>query len=173
MFKLFVLAFCIFSGAIVSIYSLTVPDLDKNTISLNNYRNKTILIVNTATGSNGVGQLTQLQQLYMQHKDSMVVIAFPTNSFGHEPRTDQELKIFMQGTYGITFPIVSKSPVKGDSANILYQWLSRKMDNDVMDAKATRDFQKFLIDKSGNLVGKFDSSVSPLSQAIQEAIHFN
>jgi glutathione peroxidase len=173
MFKLLVLATAVFSGAIVSIYSLSVPDIDKNTININSYRDKMIFVVNTASGGNGAGQLAELQQLYLQHKDSMVVIAFPSNSFGNEPRSDAELKTLMQGTYGISFPIAQKSLVKGDSANILYKWLGSKVQNDVMDGKIRRDYQKFLIDRTGSIVARFDSSVSPLSTAVQSAIQSN
>lgn len=173
MFKLFVLGTAFFSATIVSIYSLSVTDVDKNTINFNSFKNKTILIVNTASGSGAAGQIGELQQLYQQYQDSLVVIAFPSNSFGNEPRTDQEIKTFMQGTYGVTFPIAGKSPVKGDSANLIYQWLCSKMQNDVMDSKIKRDYQKFLIDKSGSIVAKFDSSISPLDEQVLKAIHDN
>ncbi|GAB2808978.1 glutathione peroxidase [Ferruginibacter profundus] len=170
MFKLLVLATVIFSGTIVSIYSLSVTDIDKNSISFNSYKDKKILIVNTASAGSGAAQLAELEQLYQRHKDSMVVIAFPSNSFGNEPGNDQQIKTLMQGTYGITFPVAAKSCVKGDSANAIYQWLGNKIANDVMEGKVKRDFQKFLIDKTGSIVGRFDSSVSPLSTAVQNAI---
>lgn len=171
MSKLLFLGFLLSSALIVSIYSLSVVDVNGGSIEFNAYRNKKILIVNTATGSSAANlQLTQLQQLYQQHQDSMVVIAFPSNSFGNEPGTNAQIKALMQGTYGITFPIASRSWVRGDSANIIYQWLGSKLQNSVMDWKTKRDFQKYLIDKSGLVVAKFDSSVSPLSPIIQNAI---
>ena len=147
--------------------------MGNTTINFNDYKNKKIFIVNTASGSNQVNQLTQLQQLYLQHKDSMVVLAFPSNSFGNEPKSNPEIKDFMQQTYGITFPIAKKSKVKGDSVNIVYEWLRRKVQNDVMKGKVRSDFQKFLIDKSGSIVGRFDSSINPLSAVVQDAIRNN
>lgn len=171
MLKLFLLSFLVSSFFIVSIYSLSVADVNNGSINFNDYRDKKILLVNTATGSNAASQqFAQLQQLYMQHHDSLVVIAFPSNSFGNEPGTNAEIKTLMQGTYGITFPIAAKSWVRGDSANILYQWLGSKLQNEVMDGKTKKDFQKYLIDGSGKIVAKFDSSVSPISTAIQTAI---
>lgn len=174
MFKLFFLSVVILSGTIVSIYSLSVPDVNNGSIHFNDYRGKMILIVNTATGNSAANQqLVQLQQLYQQHQDSLVVIAFPSNSFGNEPGTNAQIKAAMQGTYGVTFPIAAKSWVRGDSANILHEWLGSKLQNDMMDGKVKRDFQKFLVDKTGLLIGRFDSSVSPLSPLIQNVIANN
>ena len=131
-------------------------------------------MVNTATGNTQANQqFTELQQLYQQHKSNLVIIAFPSNSFGNEPGTNNQIKTIMHGTYGITFPIAAKSWITGDSANILYKWFANKLQNDVMDAKTVKDFQKFLIDKSGNIIGRFDSSVSPLSSIIINAIQQN
>ena len=173
MIKLFSVIAIAFTGTIVSIYSLSVPAVDNTTISFQNYQNKKILIVNTASGSSQAGQLTELQQLYLQHQDSMVVIAFPSNSFGNEPKTDAELKTLMQDTFGITFPIAKKSLVKGDSVNVIYQWLSHKTENDMTNGKVRGDFQKFLINSSGRIVASFDSATSPLSSVVQNAINNN
>lgn len=174
MIKLLLLSLIIPSVLIVSIYSLSVPDLNNSSINFNNYRGKKILIVNTATGNTAANQqIAELQQLYLQHQDSLVVIAFPSNSFGNEQGTNAQIKAFMQGTYGVTFPIAVKSWVKGDSANIIYQWLGSKLQNERMDAKTKRDFQKYLINESGRLVGKFDSLINPLSPIIQAAIQGN
>ncbi len=173
MFKLLFFNLLFYTATIVSIYSLSVTDVDSNNISFNSFRGKKILIVNTASSSNQVSQLNELQQLYLQHQDSLVVIAFPSNSFGNEPKNDLEIKSFMQASHGVSFPIVAKSWVTGDSANVVYRWLSEKMQNDVTNARAKTDFQKFLIDNSGFIVAKFDSSVSPLSTLVQNAIHNN
>ena len=170
MFKLFFLSFCIFSYSVVSIYSLSVSDADSGTISFNSFRGKKILIVNTATESGQAYQFSALQQLYTQYHDSLVIIAFPSNSFGNEPRENQDIKAFMQSNYGTTFPIATKSSVKGDDINIIYKWLSDKMQNDVMNGNTRTDFQKFLIDGKGNIVARFDSSYSPMSAAVQFAV---
>ena len=156
---------------VVSIYSLSIADVNDGSINFNNYRGKKILIVNTATGNTAANQqLVEMQQLYQQHQDSLVVIAFPSNSFGREPGTNQQVKALMQGTYGVTFPIAVKSWVRGDSANIVHQWLSSKLQNEMMNSKTIRDYQKYLVDGSGRLVAKFDSSVNPLNVKIQNAI---
>ena len=102
-----------------------------------------------------------------------MVIAFPSNSFGLEPGTNAQIKTLMQGTYGVTFPIAVKSWVQGDSANVVYQWLGSKLQNDMMNSRVIRDYQKYLIDGTGRLIAKFDSSVSPTSRVIHDAIHRN
>jgi glutathione peroxidase len=171
MIKLLFLSLGIYSLMVVSIYSLSVADVNDGSINFNNYRGKKILIVNTATSSSAANQqLTELQQLYQQHQDSLVVIAFPSNSFGHQPGTNQEIKALMQGTYGVTFPIAVKSWVRGDSANVIYQWLGSKLQNEMMNSRTVRDFQKYLIDGSGKLIGKFDSSINPLHSSLLSAI---
>ena len=172
MIKLIAIISLLTVGTIVSIYSLSVTDINNGTININNYRGKKILLVNTATGNTQANsQFAALQQLYQQHQDSLVVIAFPSNSFGHELGTNEQIKALMQGTYGVSFPIAVKSWVRGDSANIIYQWLGSKLQNEVMDWKTNKDFQKYLIDKSGSIVARFDSSVSPISASIQNAIN--
>lgn len=172
MVKLFLLSFLISSAMVVSIYSLSVADVNNGSINFNNYRGKKILIVNTATGNTAANQqLVELQQLYQLYQDSLVVIAFPSNSFGREPGTNMQIKALMQGTYGVTFPIAVKSWVRGDSANIIHQWLSSKLQNEMMNSKTIRDYQKYLVDGTGRLVAKFDSSVNPLNTKIQDAIN--
>lgn len=171
MIKTFITGLLIYPLMVVSIYSLSVPDNNNGSVNFSNYRGKKILIVNTATGDSAAArQLTELQQLYMQHQDSLVVIAFPSNSFGRQPGTNAEIKLLMEESYGITFPVAIKSPVKGDSANIIYRWLASKLQNEMMSARTTRDFQKYLIDGEGRLVAKFDSIIRPLSATIQNAI---
>lgn len=172
MLKFILLSFVLPPILIVSIYSLSVADVNDASINFNNYRGKKILIVNIATGNTAANQqLVEMQQLYLQNQDSLVVIAFPSNSFGHEPGTNAQIKTLMQGTYGVTFPIAVKSWVRGDSANIIYQWLSSKLQNEMMNSKTIRDYQKYLVDGTGRLVAKFDSSVNPLNARIQDAIN--
>lgn len=171
MIKLLLVSLLISSVMVVSIYSLRVADVNDASINFNNYRGKKILIVNTATGNTSANQqLVELQQLYLLNQDNLVVIAFPSNSFGREPGTNSQIKTLMQGTYGVTFPIAVKSWVRGDSANIIYQWLSSKLQNDMMNSRAIRDYQKYLVDGTGRLVAKFDSSINPLNARIQDAI---
>jgi len=171
MIKLLLSGIAFSSLMVVSIYSLSVADVNDGSINFNQYQGKKILIVNTATGDTTANQqLAELQQLYQQNQDSLVVIAFPSNSFGNQPGTNQEIKALMQGIYGVTFPIAVKSWVRGDSANIVYKWLGSKLQNDMMNSRTIRDYQKYLVDGTGRLVAKFDSSISPMSGQIRDAI---
>ena len=174
MLKLFLIPAFITAGYVVSIYSLSVPDTNSGTIQFNSFQGKKILLVNTATGvASANQQFSELQQFYQQHHDSVEVIIFPSNSFGNESRSNAEIKTFLQDNYGVSFLIAAKSWVRGDSANTVYQWLGSKLQNDVMEARTKRDFQKYLIDASGKIVAKFDSSISVNSSAVLGAIMNN
>jgi glutathione peroxidase len=154
----------------VSIYSIHVPSLDNETMSFSSFQGKKILIVNTASASPRAGQLVQLEQLYQLYHDSLVVVAFPSNSFGAEPRSGAALLHHMRDSLGITFPIADLSKVRGPEINMIFRWLASRNFNGHVDATAETDFQKFLVDRKGNLVGLFDSSVSPIGTAIQTAV---
>jgi glutathione peroxidase len=152
------------------IYDFTLPSAGGGIINLSDYQGKKILIVNTAGNSENAIQYAKLQQLYEKYKDSLEVIAVPSNSFGNEQSDDSILFDHVSIEYGVTYPVASKTEVAGDSTCGLYQWLTHRALNGVMDNSIHTDFQKFLIDGSGNLTGVFSASVDPLSPELQEAI---
>lgn len=156
-----------------SIYSYRAPAIDGSSIDFNNYRGKKIFLVNVATGSVYASQLPALEQLYQQHKDSMVIMGFPSNSFGNEPLSDAQIESSLRNTYGITFPLAAKQVVIGDSAHAVYKWLTSKEENGVLKSRVRGDFQKYLLNSQGKLVGIFDTATSPLSARIQTAIQNN
>ena len=170
MIKILITGIAVMIGTAVSIYTFNIPTVDNGMISFNNYKGKKILIVNTASESAQAPQLAELQQLYTANQDSLVVIAFPSNSFGNEPRKGAALKHW-KDSLGLTFPVIDVSDVTGPSGNMLFRWLAHKSYNGITDAKTVTDFQKFLIGKTGNIVGIFDSSVSPIGSHMQTAIH--
>jgi glutathione peroxidase len=153
-----------------SIYNLSFQDINGNSYSMNQCQGKKILLVNIATGSSRVNQLTELQQLYQAHHDSLIIIAFPSNSFGKEHRSNVAIKNFCENQYGVTFPIASKNPVTGPGIQPVYNWLTSLAENQMIGEPVKGDFQKFLVDKNGLLIGVFAPSVSPLSNEIVEAI---
>jgi glutathione peroxidase len=120
-------------------------------------------------------QIPQLEQLYQQYKDSLVVIGFPSADFGNETRTNEEIKLLMQNTYHAQFPMAALTMVKDSTGNThpLYQWLQRKNENGSMDIHLTKNFQKILVDKDGMVIGFFGSTVEPQSATIQNAIKNN
>lgn len=158
---------CLFT---TSIYTLQFQDVDGNTVSMNQYQGKKILIVNIATNSSKVDQLTALQQLHQQYGDSVVVIGFPTNSFGDESRSNADIKQFCQSNYGVNFLLAAKNPVSGAQVQSVYNWLTHSSENGVMGDTVLNNFQKFLINKDGALIGVFGPSISPMSAEIINAI---
>lgn len=156
-----------------SIYSLSFTDTDGSTVNMNSFQNKKILLVNIATNSPRVGQLTGLLQLKQQYGDSLVIIAFPSNSFGNETRSDAEIKQYCQQNYNVNFFIASKNSVFGLYIQPVYNWLKHTEENGVMDVEIMSDFQKILINNDGNIIGVFAPGVSPTDTSIVNAITIN
>jgi len=154
-----------------TVYSYSVNSIDGNNISFNNYQGKKILIVNVATESRYANQLASLQQLRQQYGDSLVIIAVPSNSFGHESKNNAAIKqaCINQINAGIVF--MQKSDVTGSTALPLCQWLIDAGQSGDMASPILSDFQKFLINKNGELVGVFSPVLDPMSAEIQRAIN--
>ncbi len=157
----------------VSIYSISVNDIDGTVINLSVYEGKKILIVNTATQSRHVGQLAMLEQLHQLYGDSLVIIAIPSNSFGKEPLDNNAIKSFVQSQFNIHFILAAKSNVIGTEKPAIYNWLTEQSQNGTMNNTMYGDFQKFLIDKDGKLMGVFAPIISPMDISIQQAITGN
>lgn len=162
----FALSFFLFN----SIYDFQVTDIDGNTISFSDFQGKNILIVNTASQSDSVNQYAALEQLYQSYKDSLVIVAIPSNSFGNETGSDSAIKSFVMANYNIHYLLLSKMQVHGDSISPLYQWLTRRSLNNIMDNPADSDFFKYFVDKQGNLRGVFGPNIPPLDSLIQNLI---
>jgi glutathione peroxidase len=154
-----------------SVYELQFTDTDGNTVAMSQFEHKKILLVNIASGSNRASQLAGLQQLQQQYADSVVVIGFPSNSFGNEQRSNSQIKQFCHDTYGVTFLLAAKNDVTGESMQTLYNWLTKESENGVANQLVRGDFQKYLINSNGQLIGLFSSSVEPLSPEIVNAIN--
>jgi glutathione peroxidase len=158
---------------LINFNTLSYSNVDGNTINMSIYAGKKIMLVNIGTNSDKVGQLAQLKQLQQQFADSLVIILFPSNSFGKESRTNAQIKAFCQTNYNFTFKIAAKSNVTGASANTVYKWLAQKTQNGDMDAVTGNDFQKFIISKNGEIMGEFSSKISPLDPQILTVINTN
>lgn len=150
-----------------TIYNFKVEGLEGGTINFASFKGKKILIVNTASKCGYTPQYTELEELYEKYKDKLVVIGFPANNFGgQEPGTNAEIKEFCTGTYHVTFPMAAKVSVKGDDMAPLYQWLTSKEKNGVLDAEIKWNFGKFLLNEKGELIAYFPSKVKPMSEEI-------
>ena len=150
-----------------SIHSFKVAGIDGKQINLAAYKGKKILIVNTASKCGYTPQYESLQKVYDQYKDKLVIIGFPCNQFGgQEPGTNAEIVEFCEKNYGVTFPLADKVDVKGTDQSSIYQWLTQKTKNGVLDATIGWNFNKFLLDENGKMLAYFPSNVKPDSDAI-------
>jgi glutathione peroxidase len=150
-----------------SIHDFKVLSLMGDTIDFNQFKGKKILIVNTASACGYTPQYEDLEKLYNQYKNKLVVIGFPANNFGaQEPGSNADIGAFCKKNYGVTFPMAAKVSVKGNDITPIYEWLTQKSKNGVLDTDITWNFNKFLLDEQGRIVAKFDSNTLPLSNDI-------
>jgi glutathione peroxidase len=148
----------------MNIYDFIVKDAKGNDVSLSAYRGKVLLIVNTATACGFTPQYEGLQELYESHKDrGFEILDFPCNQFGHQaPGTGEEIAAFCTGRFGITFQQFAKIEVNGENESPLYKWLKTQKGG-VAGSKIKWNFTKFLIDKNGNVVGRYAPTAKPES----------
>ena len=96
-----------------------------------------------------------------------MIVGFPANNFGgQEPGSNSEIKTFCTKNYGVTFPMAAKISVKGDDTAPIYQWLTHKDQNGVLDAEIKWNFNKFLLDENGKMIAYFPSKITPMSEQI-------
>ena len=149
-------------------YSFTVETIDGEQLNLSEFKGKKVLVVNTASKCGFTKQYADLQKLYEEFgSEDFVIIGFPANNFlKQEPGSNEEIKEFCSLNYGVSFPMMAKISVKGDNIAPLYEWLTRKENNGVMDAKVSWNFQKFMIDEEGNLVDVASPKTKPYNEKI-------
>ncbi len=154
------------------IYNFALKGIDGKDVSLSQYRGKALLLVNVASQCGYTPQYEGLQKIYSKYKDrGLVVLGFPANNFGaQEPGTDQEIKTFCSTRYNVTFPMFSKISVKGPDQHPLYQYLTDAATNPKFGGEIKWNFNKFLIDKQGNIAARFDSKDAPESEAVIGAV---
>ncbi len=151
-----------------SFYDFTVTTIDGKEFPLSQLKGKKVLVVNTASKCGHTPQYADLEKLYETYgPDKFTSIGFPENNFlNQEPGTNEEIRQFCTVNYGVTFPMMAKISVKGKDIAPIYKWLTTKEENGVMDAPVKWNFQKFMIDENGNLVGTAAPGESPLSDKI-------
>ena len=157
-----------FSQQTKSFYDFTVKDIDGKPFSLATLKGKKVLVVNTASKCGNTPQYEDLEKLYKEYESrNLVIIGFPANNFlGQEPGTNEEIKNFCTLNYGVTFPMMSKISVKGKDMDPLYKWLTTKELNGVMDSDVSWNFQKYMIDENGKLIGMVEPKVKPYTEKI-------
>lgn len=156
---------------IKGIYDFPVTDIDGNELNLEQYKGKVLLIVNVASKCGYTPQYEGLQAIYEEYEeDGLVILGFPANNFkGQEPGTEEDIKEFCTLNYGVTFPMSSKVSVLGDDQDPLFTYLTSQPNKD-FEGEIKWNFEKFLIDKEGNLIRRFRSSVKPESKELTSAI---
>jgi len=152
-----------------NIYDIPVKKMDGQEKRLSDYKGKVLLIVNVASECGNTPQYEGLENLYRKYKDrGFEVLAFPCNDFGEqEPGTNDEIKTFCESKYNVTFPLFDKIKVLGDTKSPLYERLTN---NSEPTGEIGWNFEKFLIDKDGNISGRYKSKVKPESNEMIEAI---
>lgn len=152
-----------------SLYDFTMNDIDGKPVRLAQYRGKVLLMVNTASFCGNTPQYSDLQAMYEQYREKgFEILAFPANNFGQqEPGTNQEIKSFCFTKYSLTFPLFSKISVKGPDKHPLYQYLTEQSP---FPGEVEWNFQKYLVDRSGNIVGRFHHRTKPLAPEIVKEV---
>jgi glutathione peroxidase len=155
-----------------SIYSLQVPLNNGNNLSLETYKGKKLMLVNTASDCGYTNQYDDLQKLYQQFNNQLEIIAFPANDFKEQEKgSDSDIAQFCKINFGVTFPLAKKSVVvKSNDQNTIFKWLTNKAKNGWNEKAPSWNFSKYLINEQGTLTHYFDPSVLPLSEEVINAI---
>lgn len=152
-----------------SIYDFTMDDIDGKPVTLSQYRGKVLLVVNTASFCGNTPQYSELEKMYETYQEKgFEILAFPANNFGQqEPGTNAEIKGFCLTKYSVSFPLFSKISVKGSDKHPLYQYLTEQ---GPFPGEVEWNFQKYLIDRSGNIVARYHHRTKPLSDEIVRGV---
>jgi glutathione peroxidase len=148
-----------------SIYDFTMNDIDGKPVPLSQFRGKTVLLVNTASFCGNTPQYSDLQTMYERYQSKgFEILAFPANNFGQqEPGTNEEIKGFCFTKYSLTFPLFSKISVKGSDKHPLYRYLTEESP---FPGEVEWNFQKYLVDSKGTVVGRYHHRTKPTSDEI-------
>jgi glutathione peroxidase len=146
-----------------NIYDFTVKNNAGGDVSLEAYKGKALLVVNTATGCGFTPQYKGLEDLYLKYKDrGFEILDFPCNQFGNQaPGNDGEIQQFCTLKYNTTFPRFSKIEVNGKNENPLYTWLKKEKKGGLMGSGIKWNFTKFLIAKDGHVIKRYAPTVTP------------
>ncbi len=180
----------------MSVYPFSYRSIEGKEVSLSDYAGKVLLLVNTASKCGFTPQYEGLEKLYQGYKDKgLVIIGFPCNQFGEqEPGTNDDVQEFCKARYGVSFPLSEKVEVRGEHATPLYQhltantafngfgrgakaktlevFLKARYGKGYRDSSVKWNFTKFLIDKEGNIAGRYEPTVSPeeMEETIKELL---
>ena len=149
-------------------YDFNIKSISGETINFKDYKNKVILIVNTASYCGFTNQYADLQILWEKYKsEGLIVLGIPSNSFNQEKKDNKEIKEFCEVDFGINFPLTTITEVKGDNAHALFKWAK---DNHGKSAIPKWNFHKILINRSGKIEETFSSFTKPTSDKLIKKI---
>lgn len=151
-----------------NIYQFSVKDLSGNDFKFSDLKGKKIMVVNTASKCGLTPQYKQLQSIYDTYKDKeFIVVGFPANDFmEQEPGNNLTIAAFCKENYGVTFPMMDKITVKGNSMHDVYRFLTQKAKNGLQDSEVAWNFQKYLLDDKGELVKVISPKMLPNDPSI-------
>jgi glutathione peroxidase len=155
-----------------SVLDFQVQDIEHKPVDLSRYKGEVLLIVNTASQCGFTPQYEGMEAVYEKYKSrGFEVLAFPANEFGHqEPGTDAEIKTFCRSKYNVTFPLFAKIVVKGEAIHPLYQFLTSPETNPRFAGAISWNFAKFLVNRKGEVIARFEPDDEPESAKITGAI---
>jgi glutathione peroxidase len=155
-----------------SVYDFTLKSIDGEPISLDSYHGKVLLLVNVASKCGFTPQYAGLESLYEKYKNrGLVIVGIPANNFAsQEPGTNEEIKRFCSNKYNVSFPMMSKISVLGADKTPLYVFLTDKLINPKIGGDIKWNFTKFLFDRNGKPVARFEPDVTPDSPQVTAAI---
>ena len=151
-----------------SFHDFTIESISGDDITLANYKDKVVLLVNTASQCGFTPQYAGLQKIYDRYKDDgFVVLGVPSDDFNQELSSDDDVKKFCEIRYGVNFPLTSIQKIKGDGAHPLYKWISG---NTSVIGQPRWNFHKYLISKEGQILNWFSSMTSPTSEGLLKQV---
>ena len=151
------------------VYDFTLNDIDGKPVSLDQFRGKVLLLVNTASFCGNTPQYADLEKMYEQYREKgFEILAFPANNFGQqEPGTNEEIKTFCHTKYSLSFPLFSKISVKGDNKHPLYRYLTEQSP---FPGEVEWNFQKYLIDRSGKIIARYHHRTKPSAPEVVQDV---
>jgi glutathione peroxidase-family protein len=155
-----------------SLLDFTMKDITGTDVPLRKFEGCVLLVVNVASRCGFTPQYKGLQELYEKYKDKgFEILGFPANNFmWQEPGTDTQIREFCTENYGVTFPIFSKISVKGKDIHPLYDFLTAPAANPDFAGKIGWNFAKFLTDRTGNVIARFEPKKEPMSAEVIKAV---
>ena len=160
------------AGPAKSVLDFSMKGIDGQDMHLRQFQGQVLLLVNTASKCGFTPQFKALEEVYKRYKDQgLVILGFPANNFlGQEPGTDEQIKEFCLINYGVSFPMFSKISVRGKDIHPLYKFLVDKETDPGFAGKIPWNFTKFLVDRKGNVVARFEPKRVPDDPLVTAAI---